>query len=101
MTTKKNRPELDPSKYGGAPLKGDDNKASTPAASGLGYNGEFRVGKITLAVGGDQGLRLRHENVGTETEVSELLVEGVLEDAFFKRRIDEDGTARTGEATKA
>lgn len=102
MTKKEDRPELDQSRTGAAPAKGDDAKTQQPAASpGLGFNGEFRVGDITLAVGGDGGLRLRHANEGTETEVAEAVVEGVLEDAFFTRKIDENGKDRTGSATKA
>lgn len=95
--------------------------------NGLGFAGELKVGAITLLLGADGTLRLRHENVGTETEVAtelvskvlddalfedfkkgkeaetevpEVEVEGVLEAAFFTRKIDADGTATTGEATK-
>lgn len=95
--------------------------------NGLGVNGEMKIGAITLTLAADGKLRLRHENVGTETEVAtplvskvlddalfenfkdgepaetetaEAVVEGALEEAFFLRVIDEKGKAKTGEATK-
>lgn len=95
--------------------------------NGMGFNGEIKVGAITLTIGADETLRLRHENVGTETEVATELVSkvlndaffedhkngkpgdtevpeaevaGVLEDAFFTRKIQSSGKAKTGEATK-
>lgn len=75
------------------------NQARPGENNGLGYNGEFRIGAITLAASGG-GIRLRHSNDGTETEVAEIVIEGVLEDAFFTRKIDEEGNDRKGSATK-
>lgn len=95
--------------------------------NGMGFNGEIKVGAITLTIGADETIRLRHENVGTETEVAteliskvlddgffedhkdgeaaetevaEAAVEGVLEDAFFTRKIQASGKSKTGEVTK-
>jgi len=95
--------------------------------NGMGFNGELKVGAITLTIAVAGALRLRHENVGTETEVATELVskvlndaffadsktgepdekevpepevEGVLEDAFFTRKIHATGKSKTGEATK-
>lgn len=69
--------------------------AESSANNGLGFNGEFRIGSITIAVAGDKGLRLRHTNVGVETEVAEAVIEGILEDAFFTRKVEADGNVKT------
>lgn len=100
-------------------------KAADPVQEtpGFGANGELRIGAITLALsaGGDS-LRLRRENVGHQTEtdsevitelfdtvffsdyksgepaereVAEAAIEGVLEDAFFTRRIERNGAVMT------
>lgn len=94
----------------------------------MGFVGEQKVGSITIDISGDGDIRLRHENVGTETEVAselvakvideaifagskkgepdeqdvpEAVLAGVLEDAFFTRKIEADGTVKDGNATKA
>ena len=63
--------------------------------SGLGYNGEFRIGKITLATL-DGELVLRKENEGSETHINEAVLEGVLDEHFFTRKVDGDGKVQIG-----
>jgi hypothetical protein len=102
-----------PKKTGGVPA----------ATEGFGTNGELRLGKITLTISDDAALlRLRRENVGhytdtdaetvvdliervffseekagssAEREIAEAALEGVLDDAFFTRFIEKDGTVKT------
>lgn len=105
------------------PVKAGKSKNPFVAPSGFGASGELRVGAITLAISSDYStLRLRRENVGHQTQVDaeifadlidtvffsdekngqpatrEIIttgVEGILEDAFFTRRIEKDGTVKT------
>lgn len=66
--------------------------AGTTAApvpnTGLGYNGEFKIGRITLATKGDGSLQLRLENNGDTKEVDEHTLAGLLEDNFFTEKFE-------------
>lgn len=67
--------------------------AGTGAAAqpqGLGYNGEMRVGKITIGTK-DTKMVLRKENEGSEVEVPEAVLEGYLDERFFTKHDDGDG----------
>lgn len=59
--------------------------------NGLGYNGEFRIGKITLAMQGDGRLSIRKEGVAENTLVSEQELEGIFQDHFFTREFGDTG----------
>lgn len=90
------------SKAGAAPAQGADAQTTAANANnGLGFNGEFKIGSITIAVGGDHGLRLRKENEGSEVEVAEAAIEGLLDQAYFVRRIDENGNDKGTGGNKA
>lgn len=79
-----------------------DREEGTPAVAatnGLGYNGEFRVGKITLGLEGDGRLSIRKEGVAEKTLVSEMELEGIFTDHFFTREYG-DTTADAENRTK-
>lgn len=60
------------------------------AVPGLAYNGEYRLGKITIGQPDGLNIMLRHEHVGTEKKVALAVLEGFLEDRFFTDKTDAD-----------
>lgn len=68
-------------------LAQEPGQGMTPTP-GMAYNGDFRVGRVTISAGGDQGLRLRLENDGTVKNVAEGVLEGLLIDNFFNEKFE-------------
>ena len=88
------------SRTGAGPAVGKDAEGAKQEGvnanvSGLGANGEFKVGKISLAIRNGE-ITLLKENEGSETRVDEATLEGVLDEAFFVRRAEGTGNVKIG-----
>lgn len=67
-----------------------DRPGDDKAVPGLAYNGEYKLGAITIGQPDGLNITLRHENVGTEKKVALVVLEGFLEDRFFTDKTDAD-----------